>query len=518
MEEVALPMETFKAFLLGSRRNRMILWLAAGLMLMQFVMFKYFYPFANFIHGDSLIYITIAQENLRVSTHMVGYAQFIRLFSVVTSSDTILVGFQYLLIQGSALFLLFTLFYFYRPGKVIQNILLAFMVVNPLCLHLANLVSSDGYFLALSICWFALLLWLMHKPGTRAIFWHTVVVCLAFTVRYNALVYPVISAVVLLLSKLPLRKKVVGIGIMMLLCGLFVFNTSYHYKKLAGHWQYSPFNGWLMANNAMYAYRHIDSAQRKPVPQRFKQLDQMVRTYFDSTRHIEKRGEERAFEAIVGTSAFMWSPNLTLYKYREYLFRKDTTASELKKWASMGPFYKEYGLYIIRQYPWAYARYFLWPNANAYYAPRMEFLGQFNSGVDEVWPLAQHWFGYKSTKITTRTHSRSIMELGYYPILSGVVNMLMLCCICCFVMLRGFRQNMLFRKGMLLAVIFWLLNAAFTIFASSAALRFQAFPIFLTTTFALLLVDWLCGMATEEKRITNYSIAKRELGRTEVLE
>jgi hypothetical protein len=428
---------------------------------------------------------------------MTGYAMFLRLFSVATSSDTILAGFQYLMIECSALFLLFTVFYFFRPGKAVQYILLAFMVVNPLCWHLANLISSDGYFLALSLTWFTLLLWVIYQPGRRIIFWHTLVVCLVFTVRYNAALYPVIAIVVLALCKQPFRSKLLGIGAMVLLCGLFAGYTCYHFKKLTGTWQYSPFNGWLTANNALYAYRHIDSAQRKPVPQRFKQLDQMVRAYYDTTQLPKSRKEEKGYEAVVGKAAFMWSPNLMLFKYREHLFRKDTSAAEFKKWASMGPFYGAYGRYLIRQYPMTYFRYFIWPNVVPYYAPRVEFLSKYNTGYDEVWPVARQWFGYKTTTVKTRTKDKQVTMLDYYPVLSGVINVVMLCGILCFLMLGGPRRELLFQKGLWLAVAVWLENAVFTILSTSAALRYQAFPIFLTTTFAMLLMDRLWQMGRQ---------------------
>ncbi len=74
----------------------------------------------------------------------------------------------------------------------------------------------------------------------------------------------------------------------MILCGIFVLYTGNKFKVLTNTWQYSPFSGWLLANNAMFAYRHVDSAHRKPVPEKFKVLDNMIRTYFDSTRDINK--------------------------------------------------------------------------------------------------------------------------------------------------------------------------------------------------------------------------------------
>lgn len=495
---VTVSEESFRAYLLDKRRNRIILWIAAAAIIVQFLIFKFFYPYASYIHGDSFVYINIAYKNSDIDAYLVGYARFLRFFSVFTTSDTALVAFQYMLLQCSAIFLLFTSFYFYRPGKVIQTVLLCFMVLNPLFLHLANLVSSDGLFVALSLTWFTLLLWIIHKPSVRLIVWHALVLFFAFTVRYNALIYPVISTVVFLVCKLPVSRKIVGIGTGILLCGLFILYTNNKYKALTGIWQYSPFSGWLMANNAMYAYRYVDSADRKPIPAKFKILDNMIRTYFDSTRDVRKHPQE----ALMASTVYMWTSGLPLYQYRDQLFRNDSMASELKKWASMGAFYKAYGFYIIKQYPLYYARYFLWPNANKYYAPPVEFLATYNSDQDTVTARTQEWFGYKSSKVTTRTKDLQVTILDFYPIASGIINVGMLCCLVCFTMLKGFRMNILFRLAVILAGSIWLLNAGFTIFASSAALRFQSFPILLTTTFTLLLIDWLWKMGVKEKNET----------------
>src|SRR5438552_17349339 len=136
---------SFKDFLLKNRRNKIILLTSAILIVLQFSVFKYFYPFAGFIHGDSFNYLNSAFSNLDVNTYMIGYAKFLRLFSVFTSADIPLVAFQYLFIQASGLFLVFTLFYFYNPSKVIQIVLLCFVVINPLFLYMANYISSDAF-------------------------------------------------------------------------------------------------------------------------------------------------------------------------------------------------------------------------------------------------------------------------------------------------------------------------------------------------------------------------------------
>jgi hypothetical protein len=483
-----------KDYLFGAKENKRLLWLAAIATVIQFAVFKYLYPYANYIHGDSFNYLETAYHNFDVNIYLVGYARFLRLFSVLSSSDTLLVAFQYLLLQASALFFLFTLFYFYQPGKVWRIILFCFMMGNPLLLHLGNLISSDGFFLALSFTWFGLLLWIIHRPNNKLIILQALVLFLAFTTRYNALIYPFIAIVAFWLSPLTVRKKVAGVGAGFLLCGLFILYTGSKFKALTGIWQYSPFSGWQFANNAMYTYRYVDSAERKAVPEKFRVLDKMIRTYFDTTRDVRKH----PYEAMMASTIYMWSPGTPLIKYKQLQFAKDTAAREVKKWASMGPLYGAYGRHIIKTYPTHFAKYFLWPNAKKYYAPPVEFLENYNNGIDTVPLIAQSFFGYKNSKVSTRLKEKRTVILGFYPILAGAVNVVMLIGLLGFVTLDGLRTRSPFRKGAILAGTVWLVNAGFTIFASAAALRFQAFPILLTTTFGLLLVAWIGKLATVE--------------------
>jgi hypothetical protein len=487
----AIPVneQSFKAFLFNNRRNRMILYIAAAAIVIQFAIFKYLYPFASYIHGDSFSYINAAEKNLDINTYPIGYSRFLRLFSVFTNSDTALVTFQYLFIQASALFLLFTIFYFYKAGKTIQYMLIGYMVFNPLFLHLGNLVSSDCVFACLSLTWFSLMLWIIHRPTNKIIFWHTVVLFIAFTVRYNAIIYPFIATLAFWLSRLPIRKKMAGIVAGVLLCGLFAGYTSYKYKKLTAHWQFSPFSGWLLANNAMFAYRFVDNVDHKSVPKKFQALDNMIWNFFARARNLTASEEAQA------STFYMWTPGLPLMKYRDSLFiaAKDS-AKEFKKWASMGPFYKEFGWYIIKKYPWHFVRYFMWPNSHKYYAPPLEFLENYNSKKGTVTEQAKTWFGYKSTKVKTRTSDGKVWVLDFYPILSGIINVVMLFGLLYYILLKGWQYNPVFKKIVAMGGVVWLLNAVFTIWASSAALRFQSFPVLLTTTFALLLVDWMAQL------------------------
>jgi hypothetical protein len=496
-DSIAIPTEraSFKAFLFYNPRNRRILWLAAAAIVIQFAIFKYLYPFASYIHGDSFKYLEAADNNSTIALYPIGYSKFLRLVSIFAKPDTVLIGLQYLLIQSSAIFLLFTIFYFYRSGNVIQIILLCFMVFNPLFLHLGNMVSSDGFFLALSLAWFSLLLWIIHQPSNKTIFWHGLVLFIAFTVRYNALIYPFIAVVAFGLSRLSLRKKIAGICFPILLLGWFIGLTMYQYKKLTGYWQFSPFSGWQMANNAMYAYRYVDSTHRQPVPQKYRALDNMIRNFYDRTRNLTMYPSERE----QASTFYMWSPGMPLMKYRDSLYKTKIGApNDYKAWASMSPFYKEYGIYIIKKYPQYFLRYFVWPNSKKYYSPPVEFLQYYNSKNNDVSKQAMKWFGYPSRNVKTRMDSGKTWVLDFYPILTGISNVIMLFGLLYYMLLSGWQYNKAFHKIIIIAATVWLLNAGFTIIASSAALRFQSFPVVLTTMVTLLLVDWMVQLMKSE--------------------
>jgi hypothetical protein len=483
--------QTFTQFLFYNRRNRAILYLAATAIFIQFVLFKYLYPFANYIHADSFVYLNAAYENLTINSYPIGYSKFLRLVSVFAKPDLVLVSVQYLLIQCSTLFLLFTIFYFYKAGKVTQVVLFCFMILNPLFLHLGNMVSSDGLFLALSMIWFALLLWIIYKPSNKIICWHAIVLFLAFTVRYNALIYPFIALFAFGLSKLSIRKKVAGLGLALLLIGWFVGLSMFQYKKLTGYWQFSPFSGWQWANNAMNTYREVDSADREPVPLKFRALDNRICNFFDMHPNLG---------VVKATPAFMWTPRYPLIQYRDSLFEKDLSATEFKMWASMGPFYSSYGKYIIKKYPLHFLRHFVLPNSGKYFVPPVEYLENYNWGYPTVPESAAKWFGYTNNQVKARTKNSSVWTLQYYPHLVSIINLMMLLMLLSYLLLKGWQYNPTFNKIILLAGFFWIAYAGFNIFAAPTVLRYQAFPSSLNVTFSLLLIDWMGRLMQHLKR------------------
>ncbi|MGF6928276.1 hypothetical protein QFZ48_003776 [Chitinophaga sp. W2I13] len=460
--------------------------------ILQLTIFKYFYPYAGFINGDSYAYIETAYHNLSINTYPIGYSMLLRILSVFTKSDTILVVIQYLLLQLSVLAFIFTLFYFYKPARLTKILLFSFMLFNPVFLYLANYISSDSFFISLSMIWFTQLFWIINQPNNKLILINSLVLFLAFTVRYNALFYPIIAVVSLFQGRLKTWHKLGGLALSTILIFSFITFTSSKYYNLTGHRQFTPFTGWQTANNALYAYRYADTNHIKKVPKRFQELDKMVRTYFDTTRDIRKYPKE----GLVASTVYMWDPSSPLCIYTENQFKKDSTATQLKKWATVAPLMGDYGSFLIKEYPREYVNYYLMPNIIKYYAPPIEFLEWYSTGVDSVSMVAQVWFNYKTTKLKSHFKDYKVRSLSFFPILTGTMNIVLLFSLISFIILQGYKKYPRLKNGMLLVITLWLVNFGFSVLASPIALRFQLFPILVSFSFTFFLVEYLIKSAS----------------------
>lgn len=489
---------SFRDFLLHNRWNKVLLWIAVIVILIQFIIFKYLYPYAGFFDGGSYVYLETAYLNLDVNVYPVGYPKFLRLFSALTHSDVALVAFQYVLLQGSALYFFFSLCYLYKPDKIITILLFACFICNPLFLYMANYVTSDALFTSLSLSWFTSLLWIIYRPTSRLICIHALLLLLVFSVRYSALYYPLIAILAFLLSRQALKKKIAGMAISILLIAGFMYHTSNQYKELTGIRQFSPFSGWQLANNALYAYRYVQDKKPDDVPAHFKQLDAMVRIYFDTTRNVLANPQERD----MANTWYMWDPDSPLQLYMQKNFQRDsTTIANLKPWATVAPLYADYGSYLIKQFPQEFARFYLFPNAQNYYVPPVEFLGVYNMGKDDIAHIARVWFGYKSEKVKTIFKDLNVNVLNFYPVFTAITNVLFMLGALGFILLGGIKQYSIMAVVLLLVSSLLLVNMGFSIFSAPITLRLQVFPLLIAFSFSLLLMEYILKTAfIEEKR------------------
>jgi len=475
----------FSEFLSPFRFNRTLLWFTVPALIIQFTIFKMLYPFAGFIMDDSYSYLTSAAFNYDINFFPVGYSKFLRLFSVFSKSDTALVAVQYLGIQLSALWFLFTLFKALTFGKPIKRVLYISILFNPAFLYVANYVSSDALFLSLSFIWITLLLRIIQRPTTGLVALQAVTLFLAFAVRYNALYYPLLTAVALLLTRKSWKFKITGIASSFLIPAAFMIYTTRQYKKVIGISEFSPFSGWQLANNAMYAYRYVNDKHVTNTPVEFQELDKMVRTYFDTSRDLNTH----PIETAVANTVYMWDSRSPLQKYMKLHFKADSIRGDFIQWASTAPLYADYGSYLIHQYPAAFFRHYLLQNAIKFYAPPTEFLSTQNLDSYQVANIARDWFEYKSNNVTPAFKNLNVEVLGFLPIATGVIHIVYLFGMISIVVLRCISRQSIPRNPLILFAAFWVVNFGFSVFASPITLRYQLFSIVVFSALALFTIE-----------------------------
>jgi len=482
-------------YLWNNKPNRA--WWITGVIvfLAQLIIFKFRYPFANYM-PDSYSYLEAASTNTDVNMWPVAYSKFLRLISVFTHSDKVVVGLQYFFMQISSLLLLFSLLYFLKPGRGVKTILLLFVLLSPLPLYISNYIAADALFIGLSLLWLTTLIWLIYRPRPWMLVAHAVLLLACFTVRYNAIYYPVISLLVFILSRQTWKLKLAGLAFSAGLVLMSFLFTSNKMKELTGKRQFSAFGGWQLANNALYMYEHIPAKERGPVPARFEKLETMVREHMDTLKKVKFTHDDST-----NSFFYLWSGRGPLIQYLNREYKKDSTTPYFKRWASEGPLYADYAFYLIRKFPLQYAENWLLPNAIKYAVPPAEFLGTYNMGGDSVRTLAKDWFNYKSRKV--KDHNKKDASIGvaeWYPIFGAIVNVLVVMGLIGLVFLNAVHWKEYGLPQLLaLVVLLWLLNSGFSIFASPVVLRYQAFPIFVFFIIGVVLMERIYKLATAEE-------------------
>lgn len=450
------------------------------------------YPFPNFL-PDSYSYMDAAYNNFNINMWPVGYSKFLRFVSVFNRSDTGLVIVQYTLLQLSILFFLFSLKYLLQPGKWLMRVLFALMVLNPLWLYIANFVSSDALFATLSLLWLTSLFWLLYEPSGKMLIAHALILGYVFSVRYNALYYPFISILVILMTQGPVKEKLLRLAIVLIPVSWFVLYTTFTFQDRLGVAIFSPFGGWQMGSNALFMYAHVDPKTTGEVPPRFKTLHNITLKHMDSLSRLKERPDQE-----LGIY-YLWDEKAPLKLYLAQRYRKDSTTQFLKRWATVSPLYGQYGSWLIKQHPGAYLRYYVWPNFLNYYSPPTEFLGIYNMGSDTVDPGALTWFGYKSNKVHHFSKNKDIVLTIAFPLLLAMINVIFFFGFLGFVVLGGFRKiSPYYKKVLWIMVLIWLGNLAFSVLASPIVLRYQAFPFIFTLTFGVLLLGFVIRESVQE--------------------
>ncbi|SEN72025.1 Protoporphyrinogen oxidase [Chitinophaga rupis] len=459
----------------------------ASLIILQFLLFKLLYPFANYM-PDSYYYLEAAWNNSNINIWPIGYSKFLRIVNTFFRSDTALVFTQFLFFELTIVFYVVSMGYFLKMSRKLVLILIAALMLNPMIIFISNYVSADALFTSLSLLWFTQLLWLIYRPSASFIVLHGILLLALLSVRYNALYYPIISVLVLLAARVSWSYRLACFCWIAVLLGMFIKENKSEYRSFAGSAQFAPFSGWQLASNALFMYRRLDETVRVPVTDRFKGIDDEVRHHMDSLRALRHRPD-----SVLGTY-YLWSGPLKSHLMRDPVASQDF----FKAWSSVAPMYAAYGRYLIAKYPLQYVKYFLGANFLNYFYPSPEFMSVYNLKRDSVGTLAQTWFGYNNSKV--KAYSMEPKLLKYSSALKMVVEFLFILS-CIGFTYYGFMKQLSKNQKVVIAIvgIVWGLNLLFSVMASPIVLRYQLFLMIIQVPIAVFFVKRITDEDQTEK-------------------
>ncbi|HVU56041.1 MAG TPA: hypothetical protein VHD83_13345 [Puia sp.] len=466
--------------------NKVYTMLILALVMAQFIIFKMLYPYPDFF-SDSYSYIDAAYRHLDVNIWPIGYSKFLYVFHWFTHSATALNFFQFIFLEIAALYFYHTLVYFYPTGKNTRMILCLFLFFNPLNLYIANYVSSDAIFIGLSLIWLTQILWIIQRPRPYQIFVQAVIFLIAFTFRYNAMYYPIIAAAAFLISRQRVAWKIVGIVSGPALIIPFILFSSNAAKKMTGTAQFPPIlGGWQWGNNALYMRGFIEEDSTKfPTPET-AELDKIARQYF---RQVPAPQEQLASYVA---NFFIRQPEAPLKQYMQLKYQHTPNFGSVDQWGKVAPVFGQYGLFLIKRHPLAYARYYLLVNTKNYFLPPLEKLEVYNLGSNELWPIGAYWFGYSSLKVTAISWTFQGNLLVIFTLFFAIINLYFLATLFLFLRRRAWKTSPKhFNYTLALVTGFLLLNFVFSVFANIIVIRYQVFPMIIFLAFTMLLTDQL---------------------------
>jgi hypothetical protein len=465
---------TFKEFVF--HRHRLLTCCIIAFLILHFILLKIFYPHTIVI-GDGHHYIRVANNNLEISGWPIGYPKFLAALHAIVRGDWIIAALQYMLLEGVIVYFYFTIRYLLRPGKWVSLLMLAGLLINPFVLFISNYVFSDGPFAALTVCWFTLTLWYLYKPRPVYAFLFVVVMVAAYSIRYYAMFYPLISFPVILFSKTRWWVKLSSISLACLLFLGFRWYTESLFEKSIGRREFSPLSGWRLAANALIMYRHLDHRETDTAPPELQTLHRTVLHYLAALPPQE----------ILPDRRLMSYPN-PLMGYIGVYFGDYVTTPQIQKWASVGKLYGQYGAWLIKKHPAAYLQYFVGQGIEWYLYPKVDITNIFPDGGVPILPETKNWFGTHDDWWACSTGK--FYSITYFPAVVTILNLLFILGVIGFYFCGCHKTaGPLANKVVMLMACFWLIDLLFVICTTPALLRYALSGVIFNMVFVPVLLE-----------------------------
>jgi hypothetical protein len=458
---------SFLKFMLEKENKyQLFIYLAAYIVLYIILISLYPYPAGI---SDSGSYVRAASTNLQDTYRPFGYSGFLIWVHALSHSIHFLVFVQFFINALCTLFLMFTIKYLFPVKKKIVYYLFAFMAVfSPLTLYLSNSVLSDSLFTSLTMLWIATGIWMIYCNEYRgkiiSFIIHALLLYFLITVRFTGLVYVAVSLLFVFFSFD--RKKIWQPASLIIILLLMVY-TFYRNQKskifdLVRVNTFSGFSGWQKASNAMNCVPYININPAKIRDRRVKEFTSFA-LQFDTLLIMDSRPSAK----------YMWDNRLPLKAYCFYEAQR-TNTPYIYQWNYLGAnVYGKFGSYVMKKYPFAFARYYFLPNCRLIFYPKDD---QVVKVFRTDWipeDLQRSWFGFNSGE---KLHSKSRLFEKMFFMIPALRSLIWILLLGCMILVFLKRKEILWQpfqlKLFLLLLAFVLIYYAFSAYAGPFELRY----------------------------------------------
>jgi hypothetical protein len=485
---------------ISRKENKIFLYSALTIGIGYFIMLRFLYPVPAF-YFDSYTYIQVARDHSPISFRPIEYAQLLNLFKAISTSDVALIAAQYFsnLIANLFLFFTFTWFFtFHRTCKVIFFIL---VICNPLYLFYSNYILTDAFFSAFTVIWFTVLVWLIYKPGWLLNIFQLIVLAFLFRLRYNAIIFPVFTAIAFILSNQATWKKLLGFVPSLVLILALVLVTIKTNEYYTGTRTFSAFSGWQLANNALHILRSEDIDITNIPDRQTKEIIEVSKRYFNNAKI--------PFNHARPTADYMWNASSPLKTYMATFAIKHSRKSYLQTWTALGPVYNNFGKTIIFKKPLSYLKYFVLPNAIQYFIPELEAYKSYFNKNETINEVAIKFYHYKSNKPGRQHQFVYDFVFKSWPYIFPAINVLFL--VLTFLYLfskKRLKRSPLFNRVLVCFSAFYFANFFFIVLLAPTVFRYHIFIITLLFPVLLLLLQELVTWKRNDEAKVNSNMVE----------
>ncbi len=468
---------SFARFILNDNKKYLLSAIAIGVV--YFLVLRSLYPVPSF-YSDSFTWIGAAKNNQPVTFRPIGYSKLVQFFKHFSISDLALTAAQYFSNLIANLILFFTCIYFFAYNRVSKNLLFALLILNPFYLFYSNYVSADAFFFSFTIAFFTLLIWILYKPSRYVIVIQLAILALLFQLRYNAIIFPAISSLALVISKQVWWKKVVYIFSSFLLIALLILSTLRATERYTGTKIFSAFSGWQMANNAMHILRYEKLDTSTIADKQTKEFLLYALPFFDTA----------SFIPADASAWYMWHEYSPLKKYVSVFAKKKV--GYFRTWNTLGPVYSKFGRTIILKKPFSYLKHFAIPNSKAYFFPSLEVYEDYMEGNDTIGGVAQEYYQYKTNK--TPQHYPLLYTIVFNPWKYGftITNALFIVFTFWYLLSKNYKcRPRLFNYTLLCFSTLYLANFFFVVLLAPSVLRYHIFILTLSFPVTIYMMQQL---------------------------